>query len=70
MILLLKFAYNTDLRSKKTIQKCKLCWQCFFRKIDENYARDDNYAKNYARTIYQSLFFRGSKKYQFSELHG
>ena len=52
---LLKFACDTDLRPItlvawsinsnilccKTSQKCKLCEQCFFRKIDENYACDD-----------------------------
>ena len=30
------------MRSKTlTSQKCKLCYQCFFRKIGDNYARDD-----------------------------
>ena len=52
---LLKFACDTDLRPItlvawsmnsnilycKTSQKCKLCEQCFFRKIDENYACND-----------------------------
>ena len=41
MILFLKFAYNTDLRPKKLFKSANYAGSAFFRKIDENYARDD-----------------------------
>ena len=58
--LILIFACNTDLWPNKLVawsiidnffyfktnKNCKLCYQCFFRKIEENYARNDELCQN------------------------